>query len=670
MKKKILLFYSFVFLVAACKKNDQPSPPTGTGLSATISSQLTAIDSLSNFANFFKAAKLSDADVAQGITVFAPSNSAFGSGQVNSAAMLPDSSVLRDYIVKGVLKPDGFTNNMTLTTLSGKTLTVTVVGDPVVMINGVVIHDTATASGSSYTVYPATQLLNAAAPLSFSVWDATQWAPGKPKGTPSVQATVSLYRSPQDYASDAQPAYSSRTGSDGTAVFNNVLPGEYYVVAANGQENNIFSLYTEPVNGTFIGYAADTVMDNSGNIVWQDINRDGRVDSHDDQAILPATPIQAAKNKPLAIPVLIGYLYKPLETLTDAQNKLNSVYSGLLPTYMNLLIIDGMLSGQASCGVEPSFCPFTGFSDGATTPVLGTIWNNAYFTGIIALNYVLRDVPNMSITDAQKADLLAQAKGLRGYIYLELLSYFGNLPLDNDLTDSFFPGIANSSPQQVYNQIVSDLTSAAADLPVTRTDGSGAQLLTKGAALGLLAKAALWNKDYSGVVNYTSQVISSGIYSLSPNLSWLTNAGASETIWAPAFSQIGASASEYYSGAFGSTTVQLVPVLRYTEILLMNAEAQIALGVLATAAQDLNLIGTRNGQPAVSFTGVAAADSALTHVWSTELYRQGDYFTGLVRLGIAQQALGSNYKANINEWLPIPLSFLNTYIGIIQNPGY
>lgn len=112
-------------------------------------------------------------------------------------------------------------------------------------------------------------------------------------------------------------------------------------------------------------------------------------------------------------------------------------------------------------------------------------------------------------------------------------------------------------------------------------------------------------------------------------------------------------------------------MLRYGEILLIDAEAQIALGHYPAAEQDLNALLTRRSLSTVSITNQSDGAAALQAAWQTETYRQGDRFVNLLRWGIAAQVLGPNGFVNgTNNLLPIPQSLLNGYPGLRQNPGY
>jgi hypothetical protein len=394
------------------------------------------------------------------------------------------------------------------------------------------------------------------------------------------------------------------------ATFNGIKPGNYYVVASKGAINNVFPVFVETYDDTYHGYAADTIINSQGKIVWKDLNQDGVIDPRDIGPV-PAFQAQAGKDLSKGGTILMGYVTKPLQSAAEAQTLLDGAYVSFLSPYYNMVAIDGILSDDVDCSAQASFCPFDNFTYTPFQTQIQSVVVSA-FAQFAPLNRIVNDVPAMDIAADQKADLIAQARGLRGYFYLQLLSYFGDLPIQKDITSYFYPGITRSTSNQVYETIVSDLTAAAASLPATRADVNKA--LTKGAALGLLAKAALWKKDYAAVANYTSQIMTSGNYSLAGLNAWFGLAGNSETIWAPNFSYIGANISWYYTGVF-PVTVQVCPVLRYGQVLLMDAEAQINLGHYSDAQTDLNLLLTRRSASTVSVTNASDGYTALQSTW-------------------------------------------------------
>jgi hypothetical protein len=119
---------------------------------------------------------------------------------------------------------------------------------------------------------------------------------------------------------------------------------------------------------------------------------------------------------------------------------------------------------------------------------------------------------------------------------------------------------------------------------------------------------------------------------------------------------------------------QNIRVLRYAEVLLINAEATNELGQTATALGYVNQVRQRAGLAALSTSlSQAAARQAIWQERRVELALEyGDRFFDLVRQGRAASVLASKgFTAGKNELMPIPLSQITLSGGkLVQNPGY
>ena len=119
---------------------------------------------------------------------------------------------------------------------------------------------------------------------------------------------------------------------------------------------------------------------------------------------------------------------------------------------------------------------------------------------------------------------------------------------------------------------------------------------------------------------------------------------------------------------------QNIRVLRYGEVLLINAEASNELGQTAKAIGFVNQVRQRAGLAALSTT-LSQADvrQAIWKERRVELALEyGDRYFDLVRQGRAATVLRSKgFVANKNEVMPIPLSQITLSGGkLTQNPGY
>lgn len=143
-------------------------------------------------------------------------------------------------------------------------------------------------------------------------------------------------------------------------------------------------------------------------------------------------------------------------------------------------------------------------------------WTGEY-QNINFANQILDNVPSINMDANLKARYLAEAKFIRAYSYFRLERAFGNIPLvlKVPLTAAEINAKQNT-PTEIWAAIEKDLTDAAGVLPATY-GANDIGRATKGAALGLHAKVALYQKHWQDVVNFTNQVINSGTYSLFPS---------------------------------------------------------------------------------------------------------------------------------------------------------
>lgn len=149
-------------------------------------------------------------------------------------------------------------------------------------------------------------------------------------------------------------------------------------------------------------------------------------------------------------------------------------------------------------------------------PRFNDVWAGAY-QGITMANTAINRIGKMTIADDVKKPLIAQAKFLRAVWYWVLQGGFGDVPLvieEQNATSEI--NVPRAPRAQVLDQIVKDLTEAAADLPA-KWDAANIGRATKGAALAFLAKTHLYREDWSSAAARAKEVIDLGVYDLEPN---------------------------------------------------------------------------------------------------------------------------------------------------------
>ena len=116
-----------------------------------------------------------------------------------------------------------------------------------------------------------------------------------------------------------------------------------------------------------------------------------------------------------------------------------------------------------------------------------------------------------------------------------------------------------------------------------------------------------------------------------------------------------------------------VRILRFSEILLIRAEALNELGQTAAALVPLNRVRARVNLPAVTTTDQASLRPLIWKERRLELAMEHDRFYDLVRTGQAKAALAADGKTFIegkHELFPIPNDQLVQTPEMTQNPGW
>lgn len=700
MKRPLLfLLLCFGIAMSGCKKDKPGNPEIEARKPEVLIENLTAglakADSVSNFVNALKNLSLTSEQTADGLTVFAPLNQTSGvngrigaiaaqgistgqksSGKIadvlNTTPVALTDSVLRDHIVKGVFKLTDLTNGKILTSLSGKQLKVSKSADTI-WINGVQIGGKQIVNTNNEVVYTVKTVLTGTTPtddlqstsLEITVWDATLWSSSKSKGEVIANANVVLYRTQQNYA-DSVPAYQANTDATGKVIFKSLPVGTYYVKVSAGAKSNIFNRSAKQ-GGLYLGFAnagifqtqaeitaaATQSASSPGDFKWLDSNGDGVINDND-RVSLPYERALAVNGTLKKAEISIGYLKntQPLPfTVAEFASGLTQVETNMAIWQKNLAVADGLLSAQAAidsipAAFAPLFREFGNFSFSANNAGVAQIWAQGY--EYISILGTLKDRAPATLT--KRSEQIARLQASRAYIYLQLLSYFGNISLLQA------PGtFSNSNRSSVYNYITADLQAGIDGLPTTL---SGAANLNSFSAKVLYARAALLEKNYVKVSELTDSVINSAKYSLATTANRFAS-NSSELIWDNS-ANISANVTSYF---FSRASL---PYLRLTEVYLMNIEAAIAQGNTAKAQARYTALLQRSGLPAGT-----VSQANLNALWANEMRREGTVFLSMLRWGTANQNLAAKgFIVAKHSRLPIPQAVLQQNPGMVQNSGY
>ncbi|WDF55832.1 RagB/SusD family nutrient uptake outer membrane protein [Mucilaginibacter sp. KACC 22063] len=183
-------------------------------------------------------------------------------------------------------------------------------------------------------------------------------------------------------------------------------------------------------------------------------------------------------------------------------------------------IIDGSTQQQqfVSYGAYYAWFPLS-YTWQAAYPVTSTYYNdaewNAMYNTILYCNTVTTEVPTSTGgTDAQKAELLAEALVHRADAYLMLVNSYAKpynaatsasdpgVPLL--LTETTVQSLVRAPVQNIYNQIIADLKKA---IPALLTTQAFNTIPTKASAYGELARTYLYMNDYASASLYADSAL-------------------------------------------------------------------------------------------------------------------------------------------------------------------
>lgn len=341
-------------------------------------------------------------------------------------------------------------------------------------------------------------------------------------------------------------------------------------------------------------------------------------------------------------------------------------------------------------------------------------WTGGYYT-INICNNILEGIDKVLPADQQR--VRAEALFIRGVVYFELVRFFakpysaGNVtsnlgvPILLKPTQAITPEslAARATVEAVYQQVLSDLTTAEGLLPV-----SNGVFATKGAAAAMLSRVYLQMANYAGARDAANRVIASDEYELTTDYADAFNNEDNSvedifamqvnsqdgnnnmhTFWSvPDFGgrdgDVAVNAKHlnlyeagdarldlFYEGngdiRSGKWKLQYmnIPIVRLAEMYLTRAEANFRLGTAVgdTPLNDINTIRDRVHLPDLGAVTLAS----ILRERKLELAHEGSAIHDLKRL--RGSADGIAYDAN-RMVFPIPVREVNANKNLVQNDGY
>lgn len=237
-------------------------------------------------------------------------------------------------------------------------------------------------------------------------------------------------------------------------------------------------------------------------------------------------------------------------TIQDAEAAIFGVYSSLQSSALYGRDIHRMETISDNGFNEFPGIGYLAISEGNHLPTstpINDFWTGS-FRAISRANEVIANVPPMDIDETKKNNIVGEALTIRALMYLNLTTLYGDVQLFVNPLEVSDANTARTAVATVRSTMISDLKDA-----VNLLSPNNPGRINKGAALALLGKYYLYEKDYVNASLTLSQVMTMG-YGLHPDYADLFTVNAetsNEIILSVKFENLpgeGNSWSEGYDG--------------------------------------------------------------------------------------------------------------------------
>ena len=217
----------------------------------------------------------------------------------------------------------------------------------------------------------------------------------------------------------------------------------------------------------------------------------------------------------------------PLDNLTDAgfystkeelAYGVNDAYYSLKSAYSSYFDFGDLASDNAYNSKHNNTIAKISINESnvvADNTSLISVWSGSYRV-ISRANLVLTKMKDVTLEESVKKQFEGECKFLRALMYFNLVRIFGSVPLvltDIISADEAF-AIGQESADNIYNQIIKDLSDAKGLLPVKYSTNADIGRVTSLAAKTLLGKVYLTRHEYQKSYDILKEVIDANVHKL------------------------------------------------------------------------------------------------------------------------------------------------------------
>ena len=372
--------------------------------------------------------------------------------------------------------------------------------------------------------------------------------------------------------------------------------GDKFIISFEGGVKSIEIITNDTINGTYniVSQSLKSTTTLKANIIYKENNNEyfgisGAVEviktnntiSGSYNAKVKANQATIEINSGSFSGIAVEESIPFIETETAINDTLLLCYSKL-QEYMEFLYLFDAIYSNDVAAPNASWSEIYNHTQSPDNKKVLSLWSGAYEI-IYKTNLVIIS-SELAIPDEEtRQTIIGYAKAIRAYLFYNLSNWFGEVPLETEIYDS---KQARSTIEEVFEQIKKDATVASINLPTENTifENTGTN---KFFAFGLLGRIFLNTEDFVMADSLAENIINSGQYALSLNPNNFSE-GDSEIIWG-----FNKKTNNEFNTFF--TKGSFVPVIRYTEVLLIYIEALYRTGKTGGAISFINELRYRRG---------------------------------------------------------------------------
>lgn len=391
-------------------------------------------------------------------------------------------------------------------------------------------------------------------------------------------------------------------------------------------------------------------------------------------------------------------------------------------TYLASLSSDELLNYNDGPGLGQTFKQFNENTLNSTNGSIASLWSELYRT-IYKANAIVEGLASSSgISQSLSDQLEGEAKFLRAFCHFYLVALWGDIPLVLSTDYRINAGIPRMPKEEVYEQVILDLTLALGLLSEEYSFSGGQRVRpNQAAAAALLSRTYLYNGEWAAAERLATSIIdNSAAYTLEPYLDDVFDSNNREAIWQfasnrptndamsfllaqspgngalrPEFLEAFEAGDKRASSWIGSVTdgpntyyyptkykaidygniTEYSTVFRLAEQYLIRAEARAHQNNITAAQEDVNAIRLRAGLESTPASDQSSLLEAIHQERKVELFTEwGHRWLDLKRTNTADPVLSplKMLWRSTASLYPIPeVQILNDIsMRYAQNPGY